>query len=523
MKVSLTSNKELIIIESASDLEIRQLKLSLNVRIKNHWVHPLVKAKKWDGYLSFLKRDKFIPVGLWKELFDICKEYNFPINKTFLNSLIDTEIQKDDVELFFENYKLFDKGQIIKPFEHQTESVYMFSKYKRIVAEVATSAGKTLIIFMLYKYLNEKFKEQKNKKIKMLLVVPNVQLVIQSYQDWLNYDNNQNTFKALMVSGDSDHKEENPNDYDITIGTFQSLVKKNDEFFESFDAIFVDESQTVGAKSLKTIIGKCKNTSYRMGISGTTKIKGSDADSYGIQEFLGPLLYKVKPETLIEENIATPIEIKVFRLSYLENSKREELNTIAKHKNSDKGKLLLLEKSIAIESEKRLKFILKLLTKTTKNSLVLFSSIEKGYGKKIFDSLREIDSSKQVFYVDGGTSYDNREIFKGKMEMGNDKVLIASFGTFATGISIKNISNIFLVESYKSETLIKQSIGRAMRKLKNKNKANIIDIVDDFRLLNENGTLARGKRDNYLWKHGEERMLIYKAENFPVTTYKVSL
>jgi hypothetical protein len=153
MKVSLTSNKELIIIEKASDLEIKQLKLSLNVRIKNHWQHPLVKAKKWDGFFSFLKKDKFIPVGLWKELLDICEQYNFSINKSFLNSLIDTEVQKDDVESFFENFKLYDKGEIIKPFEHQTESVYMFSKYKRIVAEVATSAGKTLIIFMLYKFL----------------------------------------------------------------------------------------------------------------------------------------------------------------------------------------------------------------------------------------------------------------------------------------------------------------------------------------------------------------------------------
>ena len=91
---------------------------------------------------------------------------------------------------------------------------------------------------------------------------------------------------------------------------------------------------------------------------------------------------------------------------------------------------------------------------------------------------------------------------------------MASFGTFSTGISVNNIHNIYLVESYKSENIIKQSIGRGMRKQLLKERVNIIDFVDDF--------TYKGQ-DNYLMSHSDERIKIYEKEAFPYTIYNIDL
>jgi superfamily II DNA or RNA helicase len=523
LKVRLTADKNLIYVEQATEFELRQLRLSFNVRIRNHWNHPKVKAKIWDGYFNFFKKDKYIPVGLWKKLLDICDKYNITINKNFVNDIRDSSIKKEDIEEYF---KVFFDGNKYQPRKYQNEAVYMFSKYKRIVAEMATSAGKTLIIYMVFQYINHLMKLRDEENFKMLIIVPNIQLVTQTFQDWLDYDAGKDSFRALMVSGETDHKDRSLDEYDVVIGTFQSLSKKPKDWFSVFECVFVDESQSAGAVSLKNILTKCDRAEYKLGISGTTKIKGDDAESFGIQEHLGPLLYKISPDHLIKNDFATPVNVKVFRLSYLDNENRQGIGKLANRKSFDKAKLLSLEKDLAIESKKRLKFILSLLQKTKNNALVLFGSVEKGYGKKIKDTLREMTSEKEVYYVDGGTPSENRNEYKKLMEEGDNKILVASFGTFATGISIKNLHYVFLVESFKSETIIKQSIGRGMRQLDGKDKVVIVDIVDDYRVLEErNGKtyLKKGQKPNYLYKQGGERLDIYKSEGYPIKVYKVSL
>ena len=116
--------------------------------------------------------------------------------------------------------------------------------------------------------------------------------------------------------------------------------------------------------------------------------------------------------------------------------------------------------------------------------------------------------------MDGDTDPAQRDFFKTRMEEGTNKVLVASFGTLSTGVSVKNIHNIFLVESYKSEVLIKQSLGRGMRLYEGKEKVNIIDFVDDF---------SWDGSANYLLKHSAERIEIYKRENFDYKVYEVKL
>ena len=199
----------------------------------------------------------------------------------------------------------------------------------------------------------------------------------------------------------------------------------------------------------------------------------------------------------------------------MDDDVKEKLATLKETKNEMEGnELFNLERKRVVNSDKRLNYIINFVLKTSKNSLLLFQSVGEGYGKRIYDGIREGSNDREVYYIDGDTAPDKRDIFTKRMEEGINKVMVASFGTMSTGISVKNIHNIFLIESYKSEVLIKQSLGRGMRLFEGKEKVNIIDFVDDF---------AWGGKENYLLKHSKERIEIYKREQFDYKIYNVKI
>ena len=79
MEISLTDNKQLLRVDSATEMEIEQLNISLNRRVENWRFHQLVKKGLWDGYISYIKDDKWIPSGLWREVMNVCKEYKYEL------------------------------------------------------------------------------------------------------------------------------------------------------------------------------------------------------------------------------------------------------------------------------------------------------------------------------------------------------------------------------------------------------------------------------------------------------------
>jgi superfamily II DNA or RNA helicase len=252
---------------------------------------------------------------------------------------------------------------------------------------------------------------------------------------------------------------------------------------------------------------------HRFGLTGTLVNNGS-ADQFTIQSLLGPVVMKVSPDFLFKRGYSTPLDIRVVRMSYLPEEARQKLaNLHAKKKDIEGSDLLNIEKKLAISSRARLNFVVDFIVKSKKNSLVLFQNVQDGYGQKIYDMIRELDGTKEVFYVDGSTSDALREEYKVRMKSGENKILVATYLTFATGISIPNLHNIYLTESYKSEILIKQSLGRMMRLFEDKERAIVVDFVDDFSW--------KGKK-NYLLKHSDERIEIYERENFDYRIYDVS-
>ena len=449
--------------------------------------------------------DKYqrIPIGLWSELNQVCQTFNLELEIQGIDSVIDYDFDEEDFRNWVNNF--FSDHPKIKARDYQIDAAIPILKYRRSISEIATSAGKTLIIFIIFGYL---YSKDKNKKF--LMVVPNTNLILQTIEDFEFYNNDKLRFTKQMIHGGTDKTKQ---EVDFIIGTYQSLVKRDKIFFDDVTTICIDEAHGTQASSIKKIIVNCLNTVYAFGVSGTMLQNGS-TEALTIQAYLGPLVNNISAQFLTERKYVTPAFIKVVMLDYLEVEAREKLEELRGRKAEIEGsKLLEIEKKLVVENRGRFVYVSNFICKTTKNTLVLFQNVKDQYGRKIYDYIRENTKDKIVFYVDGTTPINQRDEYISRMEDGEDKVLIASFGTFAQGISINNIHNIFFVESYKSEKIVRQSIGRGLRLCAGKDRVNIIDFVDDF-------TLKKSSK-NYLLKHGEERMKIYQEQGFPFKKYNV--
>lgn len=506
LKFNISEDRKWIILVHASDeVEKRQIDISLTKKIHNWYFHPLVKKKIWDGNICFIeKKGAFwkIPIGLWREILEIGKEYKMEIEIEGISDLILSDFSLEDFKSWVDE---FFSGKDVQPRDYQIEAAWKIIKYRYSISEIATSSGKTLISFMIFAYL-----KQKGMVRKFLMIVPNTNLVFQGNDDFIDYGIEDLGVKIQQIGGGSKLRE----GCDLIIGTFQSLVKKDAEFFEDVDAVFVDEAHHTNSMSIKKIVAHCMHCGWRFGLTGTLTKRGS-ADYLTIQQFLGPLVVEISPEFLFKNNHATPVEIKVVVMNWLDPEIKAKLADLKFNSvNMEGNDIYNIERKLVIESEKRLRYVVDFISKTSKNSLVLFQSVKDEYGKQIWNRLRDLSSDREVFYVDGDTDESLREEYKNRMSSGENKVLIATYGTFSTGISINNLHNIFLVESYKSEVLIKQSLGRGMRKMEGKDKVNVIDFVDDF---------STPKYNNYLMKHSEARIQIYRNENFKYKIFKVNL
>lgn len=420
--------------------------------------------------------------------------------------MIDGDFNEEDFRSWVADF--FSNHPKIQPRDYQIDACIPILKYRRNISEIATSAGKTLIMFMIFGYLIERRKAQR-----LMIIVPNTNLIIQTDEDFDLYNNGKLKYLTQLIHGGTDKTKK---DVDIIIGTYQSLVKREAAFFEGVDAVVVDEAHHTNASSIKKILINCMDSTYAIGLSGTMLQNGS-TEALTIQAYLGPLVNNISASFLTDNKYVTPIQVKIVQMNYVDSDIKEKLESLRERKNSgefDGSKLLEVEKRLVIENRPRFLYVCNFVCKTTKNSLVLFQNVKDSYGKRIYDYIREHTSDKEAFYVDGSTPPELREDYINRMEEGNNKILVASFGCFSTGISINNIHNVFFVESYKSEKIVRQSIGRGMRLMPGKEKTNIIDFVDDF------STSPRNK--NYLLKHGEERMKIYKEQGFPYKLYKVT-
>ena len=324
MELTLTDNKQFLRVDEATEMEVEQLNISLNRRIESWRFHPLVKKGLWDGYISYIKDDKWIPSGLWREVMSLCKQYKFELKLNGITNLFDTNIKAAD----FEEWAMdFFNGSEIQPRDYQTEAAYNILKFRNCLSELATSAGKTLISFMAVAYLLEK-----QKAGRILFIVPNVSLVVQASEDFQDYNwRNQVNIKVQQIySGQKIRPGRN-----VVIGTYQSLVKKDKEYFEQFDAVIVDETHKAKSQSIKTILQKCTGANYKFGLSGTIP-KANSLDRLTLMAYTGPVITEVSANFLQNEGHIAGCKVKVIKMDYAAESTKNAFREMSQNRYESK-------------------------------------------------------------------------------------------------------------------------------------------------------------------------------------------
>ena len=158
-----------------------------------------------------------------------------------------------------------------------------------------------------------------------------------------------------------------------------------------------------------------------------------------------------------------------------------------------------------ITHNRRNNFIKNLALDLKGNTLILFARVE-GHGLPLYELINKNKSPNQkVFFVHGGVDAQEREQVREITEREENAIIIASYGTFSTGINIKRLYNVIFASPSKSRIRNLQSIGRVLRKGNKKTSATLYDIADD---------ISYKSRRNYTLNHLIERIKVYNEENF---------
>ncbi len=282
--------------------------------------------------------------------------------------------------------------------------------------------------------------------------------------------------------------------------------------------IISDECQKATNDSIKYIIDTCPTASFRIGVSGSIK-EDDSADIFDLYKKFGPVVCSVKKKELMDSGEATPIDIKVFMLNWATIEQRKYLAGLKAGKQHTDIEMFRMEQEMIRGSSLRDEWISEFVGKTKDNMLVLFIDVKEGYGKKLADLFRTKYPNKSIYYIDGDVDAEIRDTYKKRMETNNDTILVATYATYGTGKSIKNLKWILCAESMKGFNIISQAQGRGMRLNEEKEVYHWIDIVDDISI--NDGKLNVNR--NYMMKHFDERLKQYKSDGFDFDLVRIVL
>ena len=290
-------------------------------------------------------------------------------------------------------------------------------------------------------------------------------------------------------------------DKQIVITTWQSVYKLPKSWFKDYTMVIGDEAHLFKATSLKTLLEKCENAYLRFGTTGT--LDGSKTHALMLEGLFGPVQRFTTSKELMKEGSLAKLDISCIMLNYPDEIRQ----SVKKYTYQE-------EMDFICSHDPRNKFIRNLAVDQTGNTLLLFQYVDK-HGRLLYDMIKEkVGNKRQVFFVYGGVSAETREEIRAITEKENDAIIVASYGTFSTGVNIRNLHNIIFASPSKSKIRNLQSIGRGLRLGDNKSSAQLYDIADD---------LSWKNRRNYTLEHAVERIKQYNEEKFKYKTAKVSI
>jgi len=442
------------------------------------------KYRYWDGTIHlYSPATGELYGGLLPHLKEWCGERQYQLQ--YENNDWYGEVEETNAFVSPGGIKVYmDKICKYKPRDYQYATVYKALKNNRGLFLSPTGSGKSLMIYSIVRYYTAT-----NKKI--LLIVPTTSLVEQMIKDFKDYGWNAEEYCHTIYSG----KDKNT-DKSVIISTWQSIYKFPKRYFDDIDCVIGDEAHLFKSKSLTGIMTKLHNAKYRFGFTGT--LDGSKTHKWVLEGLFGSCEKVTKTDDLIKKGHLSNFRIKILvckhEYQYFEDY-HSEMEYLVNHK-------------------KRNNLIKNLVNDIDGNTLVLFNYVEK-HGMPLFDLINTaIGEDRKVFFVHGSTDVDDRELVRAITEQENNAVIIASYGTFSTGINIKKLHNIIFASPSKSRVRNLQSIGRVLRKGEGKDIATLYDIADD---------ISSNSRQNYTLNHLVERIKIYEEENFKYETIKVDL
>ena len=464
--------------------------------VPGHQFTPAFRNRIWDGKIRlFDSRNNNIYLGLLSYIEEFCKERNYTFEYDETRPDVEDEFSIYHAKKFADSLNLHAHGVPITVEQHQLEAFVEAMQTRRKLLVSPTSSGKSLIIYLLFRQLLD------YQKLRGLIIVPTTSLVEQLYSDFADYSTN-NEFSVE----DNVHRiyqgKEKETKKSLTISTWQSLYKLPKEYFAQFDYIIGDEAHLFKAQSLATIMTSCTNTKYRVGLTGT--LDGTKTHKLVLEGLFGRAKHVITTRELIDSGKVSDFQIKCLVLKHDD----------ASCKNLQ-SKTYQDEIQYLISNESRNKFIKNLAISLGTNTLVLYQMVDK-HGQILYDLIRNTEKlgQRKVFFVHGGTETSDREEIRRIMEVENDAIVVASYGTFSTGINIRNLHNIIFASPSKSRVRNLQSIGRGLRKSEGKEIATLYDIADDLRVK---------QHMNFTLKHFVERVKIYTEEKFPFKIYKIGL
>jgi len=450
---------------------------------------PAFRNRMWDGKIRlYSQKTKEIYFGLYPYIRAFAEERGYQI-VTGKDVEIENKVDKDIVTKFSNSL-----GQSFEARDYQIDAIYHSLKYNRTLLLSPTASGKSFIIYALIRYYSHLIKDQENSRC--LLIVPTTSLVEQMYSDFKSYGWNVKKYCHRLYSGYS-----NQTDKKVLISTWQSLYKLPKKYFEQFGVVFGDEAHLFKSKSLTEIMTKLIDCKYRVGLTGT--LDGAQTHKLVLEGLFGAVNKVTSTRKLMDKKQLSNLTVRCLILKHTE----ENSKIVANGKYQD-------EIDYLVGSNSRQNFIRNLSLKLEGNTLVLFQLVEK-HGKNLHKIIDEkADNDRKVFYIFGGVEADEREAIRGIVEKEKDAIIVASYGTFSTGVNIKNLHNIIFASPSKSRIRNLQSIGRGLRLGDNKVSATLYDIADD---------LTYKSKENFTLKHFQERINIYTEEEFDYEIHNIDL
>ena len=436
---------------------------------------PTYQKKYWDGKIRlFNTQSGEVYIGLLDRIVQFCKDhgytYEFVESKYYgLPFEVNDKISKEGVKDYMTAISKH------KPRDYQIDGVYDALRNNRKLLVSPTASGKSLMIYSIIRYFVE------NKK-NTLIVVPTTSLVEQMYKDFADYGWDVGSYCHKIYAG-----RERETDSQVIITTWQSIYKLPRKYFERFDVVVGDEAHQFKSKSLVAIMTKLGNAKYRFGFTGT--LDGSETHKWVLEGLFGPSYKIIKTDELMKKGHVATLDINVLLLKHPPN----------KFENFEE------EVQYIITHEKRNRLIRNLALDLKGNTLILFARVE-AHGEPLYEMINSNTlEQRHVFFVHGGVPTEDREKIREITEQEDNAIIVASYGTFSTGINIKRLHNVIFASPSKSRIRNLQSIGRVLRKGNGKVKATLYDIADD---------ISTKSRKNYTLNHLIERIKVYNEENF---------